>query len=137
MGQTTITGMPAVALPIAGDAVFPTDTAGATSKVTKADLIAPTSRKLTITGATCQLLATDNVVRINNTGAGTIAILAPVPPGVNQTVQILDISGTASQAIPITFAGTVSGEVNPILISTPFGFSTIRFNPDGSIDRCG
>lgn len=139
MGQTTITGLPAATLPVAADAAFMTDVTGTgpTSKLAKSDLITPICRTLAVGGGTCQLLATDNVVRINNTGGLTIAVLAAVPPGLNQTVQIKDISGTASQAIPITFAGTIDGELNPILISIPFGFASIRFNADGSIDRCG
>lgn len=139
MGQTTITGLPAASLPLPADAAIMGDITGSgpTSKFAKSDLITPVCRTLTVSGTTCQLLASDNVVRINNTGGHTIAILAAVPPGINQTCQIKDISGTASQAIPITFAGTVDGELNPSLISSPFGFSTIRFNQDGSVDRCG
>lgn len=139
MAETTVSGLPAATLPITADAAFMSDQtpgSGVTVRVAKSDIITPISRTLTVSTSTVQMNATDNVLRLNNTSGGAISVLPPPFPGQNQTCQVIDISGTADVS-PISFTGTVSGQVNPVLIDFPRGFRSIRFNTDGSIDFCG
>lgn len=82
----------------------------------------------TVTGSRA-LLATDNIVWVNNTSGAGVSYSLPSPPAAGQWLWIKDIAGNAG-TFNITIIGTVDGVVNPI-IGSDYGGTTIKYNGSG------
>jgi hypothetical protein len=60
------------------------------------------------------ILATDNIVYVNNTSTAAMALALPGTPAVGQFLIIKDITGNAA-TYNITVTGTVDGVTNPVI----------------------
>jgi hypothetical protein len=76
----------------------------------------------------------DELVLILNSSDGPVPMVA-VAPNDRQEVTIKDFGGTAGLH-PITFEGTIDGELNPVLVDNPYGWVKICFT-SGVVTRTG
>ena len=89
-------------------------------------VIQPASRDVHIPSDSAAILPTDANIFVFNTSGAQVSFIPPLTPAVDQVVKVIDAGGTAG-AFPIFFTGTISGQVNPVLVDVAAGSREFQF----------
>ena len=89
-------------------------------------LVQPASRDVNIPSDSAIILPTDANIFVFNTSGSPVSFTPPVTPGVDQVVTVVD-AGLTAGVNHISFTGTISGQVNPTLISVAGFYRQFQF----------